>query len=304
MQSLIVILMALFLDEMFGEIRRFHPLVGFGRMAIFLEKKFNKKTTLKLRYKGVFSLVVLLIIPLLMILLLQNIIPVYIIEVLILYLAIGRKSLSQHARNIYDALVSDNLNLARSKVGLIVSRDTEKMNRQQVINAGIESVIENSSDAIFAALFWFVIAGAPGVLVYRLVNTLDAMWGYKNKRYYYFGWGAAKLDDLLNWVPARLSVLSFMVVSMRRQVWTLAFEQGLKCSSKNAGPVMAAGASALNIKLGGEAFYQGKKISKPILGRGKKAKASDILEALKLIDKSLLLWVLVLFVLSVLWEMM
>jgi len=171
-----------------------------------------------------------------------------------------------------------------------------------VVVASIESVIENSSDAIFAAIFWYIVAGAPGVVMYRLTNTLDAMWGYKNKRFSSFGWFAAKFDDVLNWTPSRLTVFSFALLSHFNKVWFLSFEQGMKCSSKNAGPVMAAGACALNIKLGGTACYNGEKINKPELGCGEEASVLDVKRALVLIDKVLLLWLSILIFAGLLLE--
>jgi len=169
-------------------------------------------------------------------------------------------------------------------------------------------LIENSNDAIFGVIFWYLLAGAPAVVIYRLVNTLDAMWGYKNSRFRQFGWAAARLDDVLNWLPARLTVASFALVSVfdgkkiqparLLEVWQLAFNQGLKCSSKNAGPVMAAGAAALKIKLGGKAEYNGVAIDKPVLGCGNDAQIKDIQRGLSLIDKSLLAWLLLILLLT------
>ena len=128
------------------------------------------------------------------------------------------------------------------------------------------------------------------MLIYRLANTLNAMWGYKNARYLNFGWAAAHFDDLLNWMPARLTVFNFAILGQFQTVWQTAFQQGMQCSSINAGPVMAAGTCALNIKLGGEAHYEGMAINKPELGCGKSAEVTDIKRALSLVDKTLVLW--------------
>lgn len=301
-ESVMIVVFALLIDAILGEVNRYHPLVGFGKVAIYIERKLNRQSMINSRLSGLLALAIMLLPLLLFLILLQSFIYPQIIEVIVLYLAIGRKSLGEHALKIAHALASNDLPAARKNVSMIVSRDTENMSEQQVVNASIESVIENSSDAIFAAIFWFMLAGAPGVLVYRLANTLDAMWGYKNDRYIYFGWAAARFDDVLNGLPARLTVFSFAVLSRFTKVWSLAFEQGLKCSSKNAGPVMAAGAAALNIKLGGQAYYQGEAISKPELGCGNNASVKDIRRALTLVDKTLLLWLAVLIVFSLLFE--
>jgi len=295
LETLLIITFALLLDQLLGEARRFHPLAGFGSCARWLENYLNKKCASKL--KGVLGLLILVLPLSLLLVYLKNLSlsPVFyqFTDIVIIYLAVGRKSLREHALNVLKPLEQGDLAKAREKISLIVSRDTHEMSQPQVIIACLESIIENSNDAIFGVIIWYLIGGAPGVLVYRLVNTLDAMWGYKNERFLYFGWAAARLDDVLNWLPARLSVFSFALVargSEFNKVWQTAFQQGGKCSSKNAGPVMSAGACALNIKLGGKARYNGVSINKPDLGYGNQAGISDIKHALLLIDKTLLLW--------------
>ncbi len=302
-ESVLIIVLALLLDALIGEFRCCHPLVAFGKLANFVERKLNKPGTSYLKLKGVMGVVILILPLITMLALLQAISEVLLLNVFVLYLTIGRKSLHQHALNVFLPLNQNRLQAARKNIGFIVSRDTADLNKQQVTTACIESVIENSNDAIYGAIFWFVILGAPGALMYRLANTLDAMWGYKNSRFLSFGWAAAKFDDVLNWLPARLTVLSFAVLSRFTEVWNLAFKQGMQCSSKNAGPVMAAGACALKIKLGGLAYYHGEKICKPELGCGHEAQPDDIKRALKLTDKVLVLWVFALVLISFLMEM-
>ena len=297
--SVLIIITACVLDQLLGEPRRFHPLSGFGRLAAKLEQLLNCKGSDGLKLKGGVALLGLTVPWVIGIGLLQwffsSGIMKHLVDVLVLYFAIGRKSLIQHAEAIMQPLLQDNVTLARKKIAMIVSRDTAKMSQSQIIIATIESVFENSNDALFGALFWFLVAGAPGALMYRLVNTLDAMWGYRNTRYRQFGWAAARLDDVLNWLPARITVFCFSILSHFFIVWPLAFKQGLKCSSFNGGPVMAAGAVALNIKLGGIAHYDGKVIEKPLLGGKNVATATDIKRALHLMNKALMLWIGVLF---------
>jgi len=280
------------LDALLGEPRRYHPLVGFGLCAGKLEQHLNNKPDSELtRFKGALALL-LLVTPLVFaVIVIQHAVAwPQLIEIIVLYLAVGRKSLMQHAQAIIKPLQMDDLSEARQNIARIVSRDTRQMQKKDVVKAGIESVIENSNDAIFGAIFWFLIAGAPGVLMYRLVNTLDAMWGYKNKRFKRFGWVAARLDDVLNWLPARLTVLSFALSARFLQVIKTSMQQGAQCASPNAGPVMAAGACALKIKLGGDAFYQGKKISKPELGLGHEPEIQDIQRAMQLVNRTVVLW--------------
>jgi adenosylcobinamide-phosphate synthase len=143
---------------------------------------------------------------------------------------------------------------------------------------------------VFGALFWFLVAGAPGVVVYRLANTLDAMWGYPTPRYRSFGWAAARLDDLLNWIPARLTALSYMLLGNRDLAWRCWQRQSTAWKSPNAGAVMAAGAGALNLQLGGAARYYNHVVQRPPLGEGLLPRGEDIERALNLVYRALGLW--------------
>lgn len=306
-----IILATLALDAWLGEPRRFHPLVGFGRLTLALERRLHADS----RARGGLA-VALLLTPFTLLALLIDALPLgSVFDVAVLYVAIGWKSLGEHARTVRDALLRDDLPMARQRVGFMVSRDTEPLDAEGVARATVESVLENGNDAIFGAIFWFVLAGAPGVVLYRLANTLDAMWGYRNARYSRFGWAAARLDDVLNFIPARLTALSYALVPChgvfqrrsRRQnpcdKVLSHFTRALRCwrsqgalwKSPNAGPVMAAGAGSLGVLLGGPAFYHGAMQARPPLGEGHGARTGDIERALRLIRRTLLLWVLILF---------
>jgi len=216
------------------------------------------------------------------------------LDTILLYLVIGWRSLREHARSVRDALQENDLVCARKRVGMIVSRDTEPMQSVDISKATIESVLENGNDAIFGAIFWFVLAGAPGAVAYRLANTLDAMWGYRDSCYLHFGWAAARLDDMLNFIPARLTALTYAIAGRTRTALRCWHEQGRTWKSPNAGPVMSAGAGSLGLALGGSASYNGTLQMRPPLGEGRAPNADDIDLALNLVRRSVLIWLVVL----------
>lgn len=286
------------LDVALGEPRRGHPLVAFGRLANRLEQRFNPSGG-GWRSHGV-SAWCLAVLPftLLTWLLVQWTAVGWAVEILALYFALGLRSLGEHAQPVAQALRLGNLPLARERVGWMVSRNTAELDAAGVARAGTESVLENGSDAVFAALFWFVVAGAPGVVLYRLSNTLDAMWGYRNERFERFGWAAAKIDDLLNYIPARLVALTYALLGHTATALRCWRRQAPQWDSPNAGPVMAAGAGSLQVSLGGAAVYQGELHVRPQLGEGPEPQARDIERAMNRVWGGVLLWLAVLL----LWE--
>ncbi len=222
----------------------------------------------------------------------------------VLYAAIGYRSLIEHADRIRLPLSRNELPDARKAVGMIVSRDTDNLEESDIAKAATESVLENGADAIFAAIFWFCLLGVPGVILYRLSNTLDAMWGYKNTRFLHFGWAAARLDDVLNFIPARLTALSYALVGETAQAIKCWQQQGFSWKSPNAGPVMSAGAGAINVSLGGAAQYHNEIQQRQNLGPsegdgGDTPQADSIAKACDLLKKSIVLWCLVIVVVDV-----
>jgi adenosylcobinamide-phosphate synthase len=285
-------LAALILDRLLGEPKGWHPLVAFGRFAERLERRFNPGGS-GWRSHGV-SAWCLAVLPLTLLAWLLMQLPYlgWLVELLALYVAIGLRSLGEHAEPVIQALRRNDLPEARQWVGLMVSRQTSELDATGVARAATESVLENGSDAVFAALFWFALAGAPGVVLYRLANTLDAMWGYRNQRFERFGWAAARIDDLLNYLPARLVALTYALLGKTLTALRCWRRQAAAWDSPNAGPVMAAGAGALAVRLGGSAIYHGERHERPVLGEGGEADAGSIAGALELVRLGVLVWML------------
>ncbi|HEU0234249.1 MAG TPA: adenosylcobinamide-phosphate synthase CbiB [Gallionella sp.] len=300
----LMILAAVLLDRLLGEPRRFHPLVGFGSLTRRVEKLFYGAADAApgVRYlRGIVSVCVLLIpFVLLAAMLQQSALFGMLFSIVVLYFAIAPRSLREHAGRVANAFSVGDLPDARRQVGLMVSRDTSQLDGSGISRAAVESVLENGNDAIFAALFWFVLAGAPGVLLYRLSNTLDAMWGYRNARYIHFGWAAARLDDVLNFIPARLTALSYALAGHTRSALRCWRQQAAAWESPNAGPVMAAGAGALRVRLGGAAIYHGELEQRPLLGCGMAAGAADIARAVRLVRHTLYAWLSVITLVTLL----
>ena len=317
-----VVLIALVLDYKFSEMRRFHPLVGFGNLAIKAEGKLNLSSlhvsALKENVKpawqskclGIFAWCLVIVPIVYMSFIIEQYLvadqshfsyALFIYSTLAVYLAIGWRSLISHAQVITKPLKKGDIKAARLALSMIVSRDTQALSETQISNAATESVLENGADAIFSAIFWFVILGVPGVVLYRLANTLDAMWGYKNNRFLYFGWFAARIDDLLNLIPARLCALSYVLLGNSKLAWQCWRKQGVNWKSPNAGPVMASGAGAINVKLGGGSMYHGAYQDRPVLGplEGCAPSHTSIDAACLLVDRVLILWVFSLLLMAI-----
>lgn len=281
---------AVLLDHLLGEPQRWHPLVGFGWLARRVEQMLYGTSYLR----GAVALCVLLLPLAALAGFLQHIEYIGLFcSVLVLYFAIAPRSLREHAGRVAAACANNELPAARTAVGMMVSRDTTKLDEAGVARATVESVLENGNDAIFAALFWFIVAGAPGVVLYRLSNTLDAMWGYRNARYNEFGWAAARLDDVLNYIPARLTALSYALLGHTGSALRCWRTQAAQWESPNAGPVMAAGAGALRLRLGGTAIYHGAVSERPLLGCDAEVTCGDIARAVQLVQRTLYLWLVV-----------
>ena len=282
-----------FLDRLLGEPRRLHPLVGFGRCADWVESSLRAGApghSLFNRLRGLLGWLLLVVPAVLTAAWLGRQAWGWFADVALLYLALGARSLQQHGEQVAQDLAAGDLAAARTHVGWLVSRDTSALDEEGVARAAVESILENGNDAVFGTLFWFLLAGGAGAVLYRLANTLDAMWGYRDERRLYFGWAAARIDDLLNLIPARLTALTYAVLGNTRSALSCWRQQSAAWSSPNAGPVLASGAGALMVCVGGPAIYHGHLEERPKVGAGDTPTIAHIRAALALVQRGLWFW--------------
>ncbi|MEV4442526.1 cobalamin biosynthesis protein [Streptomyces sp. NPDC049577] len=197
---------------------------------------------------------------------------------------LGGTSLGREARAVGGALAAGDLDVARERLPHLCGRDPQALDHQQIARAVVESVAENTSDAVVGALVWGALAGVPGLVGFRAVNTLDAMVGHKSPRHLRFGWASARLDDAVGWPGARLTAaLTVLAGPDRRGAWRIARRDASRHPSPNAGPVEAAFAGALGVRLGGTLAYSGRVEHRPVLGEeNRPVEVRDIERAVRL----------------------
>ena len=257
MSQIAVLLLAMLLDALLGEPdwlwRRLpHPAVLMGRMVGWCDKRFNTGAARQAR-----GLAVILGLALLMVLL-GRFLEAFgaLVEILVVAVLLAQRSLVVHVQAVADGLRMS-LGEGRRQVGMIVSRDTGAMSVPAVSRSAIESAAENLSDGIIAPAFWFLLGGLPGLLVYKVVNTADSMIGYRTPRYEAFGKAAARLDDLMNWLPARLTALLIALQAGGLGQWAQIAADARLHKSPNAGWPEAAMARSLDVALAGPRAYDG-----------------------------------------------
>lgn len=293
--SALVVAGALALDAVTGDPRALyrrvpHPVTLMAGTLRFLERRLNRASVgaLTRRRLGVAALGVYLVIwaavALGIELMLSGPFETAVLIVLASSLLAGR-DLMDHVAAVETALAEEDLAPARAAVGRIVGRETATLDRSAVVRAATESLAENLSDGLVAPLFWFVLAGFPGLVVYKAVNTADSLIGHRDDRYRAFGWAAARLDDLANWVPARLTMglLACAAVPEGRgtEAWRVARRDARRHLSPNAGWPEAAMAGALNIRLGGPRRYGDRSVDGAWFGDGREvADRADLRRAL------------------------
>ncbi len=311
----LTLLVALLLDKNLGEAKRFHYLVGFGWLANKIAALLNplpsentsKISALKTKLLGTIAWCVLVLpLPVFYFLFIENLTWYWQIaaDATVLYLAIGLNSLYQHAMQIYRPLNSGDLEAARHFTGYIVSRETKALTEQEMSRATIESMLENGHDAVIASLIYYLIGGAPLVILHRFANTLDAMWGYKNSRFINFGYASARLDDVLGFISGKCCTVLYAIQGLPQRLFVKAlynaYSQGKQYKSHNGGWVMAAGATVMRRKLGGSAQYHGKEVHSVTLGEGNNVSSDDIPASLTLVSRASLLLLIAVFVFQLL----
>jgi adenosylcobinamide-phosphate synthase len=282
-----------------------HPVRWIGTMITFFEKRWNNGKAK--RRKGVAMLLFILLfvffIVLIFVLIGYRIHPIVgiLVESLIISTTIAQKSLKVASLEVYQPLIEGDLPEARKKLSFIVGRDTASLEEGEIARGAIETVAENTSDGVTAPLFWALIGGAPLAMVYRATNTCDSMVGHVNERYKEFGRASAKWDDVLNWIPSRLTGIIMLLGTrpefMRyRKAWTILFRDAKKHPSPNSGWGEAAVAAILGIQLGGINYYKGivsnrAKMGDPILP----IQAEHILKVNYILSKTVFLFLLFLW---------
>ncbi|WP_171212626.1 adenosylcobinamide-phosphate synthase CbiB [Ruegeria sp. HKCCA5426] len=258
MSTAFLLVCAMCLDASLGEpdwvwSRVRHPAVMIGNLIGLLDKRLNNGGHRRL--KGVAVVILLVIGAMILGGALAMLGPL--VELVICAILLAQKSLVTHVRDVAEGL-NASLDQGRAKVAMIVSRDTRDMTEAQVARSAIESAAENLSDGVIAPAFWFLVAGLPGLLIYKAVNTADSMIGYRSEKYLEFGWAAARLDDVLNLIPARLTSVMIVVQSGQWAQWQGITSDARRHISPNAGWPEAAMARALNVALAGPRSYDGK----------------------------------------------
>lgn len=272
MNLMITAVAAFLFDALIGDPRsKFHPVVLIGNLISFLEKILRRDEDgyIKKICKGgiLVSLVLMIsygagVLILILASLTKSFTVKIFVEAIVLSFMISPRSLAEAARELYYLLTVGNLAQARYKVGWIVGRDTNYLNEGEIVRATVETVSENTVDGIISPLFYFAVGGLPLAVAYRAVNTMDSMLGYKNEKYLYFGRVAARLDDVANFIPARITAILFIVAALILNLdYKNAFEMmkrdAHKHPSPNGGYAEATVAGALNIQLGGINSYFG-----------------------------------------------
>ena len=273
------------LDRFFGDPANLpHPIVYFGKAISAFEKRFNNGTNRKLKgaLAAIFLIAATFAASWLLLHYACKVSPLLglTLSVVGVFFCLAGKTLADEVRMVFEA-VDESVEKGRTQVGRIVGRDTSELTPQEIRTAALETLAENLSDGVVAPLFWCALLGVPGMLAYKMINTLDSMIGYRNERYKDFGCIAAHIDDIANWIPARITALLMAVVVPKRdsqgnrimpfgKLVRFIFKYGPQHLSPNSGYPEAALAGILNCRFGGPHNYFGEEVYKPYIGENHK----------------------------------
>ncbi|MBA4492806.1 adenosylcobinamide-phosphate synthase CbiB [Paenactinomyces guangxiensis] len=301
-----IIFAAYLLDLLIGDPRWLpHPVVGIGRCISGFEKGLlslirrqrwkNESHPVQIRLLGIlFPLLIAGSTYLLVFFITQlvydwNVWAGRLLEIWIISTTIATKGLAEAGKKIYEKLISGNIRQARAALSMVVGRDTEKLDEEEIVRGGVETVAENIVDAAVSPLFYAALGGAPLAMAYRAINTLDSMVGYRNQKYLHLGWASARLDDLANWIPARLAIIPMLgaLVLLQlhpRTAFHIYRRDASLHPSPNSGIPEALMAGGLHIQLGGVNTYQGQPSNRATMGEPvEPKKPSHLLQAIRVL---------------------
>jgi adenosylcobinamide-phosphate synthase len=313
-QHVIALILAVILDKLFGDPPYWpHPVRWMGSFISHLERRWNRGKRRKLRGTAMVVAVLLAVggASVMIVMGAYFVHPAAGIaaEAVLISTSVAQKSLKQAAMAVYEPLKQENIQEARRKLSFIVGRDTEQLTEPEIVRGTVETVAENTSDGVTAPMFWALIGGAPLALIYRAINTCDSMVGYRNEKYMEFGWASARLDDLANWVPSRVTSFVMLMVNRpehfsRKEGWKTLWRDAKKHPSPNSGWGEAAVAAILGVQLGGINSYKGiisdrARMGSPVVMLEKQ----HIVKANIIMERTVLLFLLLLCMGGILFEM-
>lgn len=280
-----------------------HPVVAFGKTIAKGEKLLNKGKS-KIYKGGIFSIFLIIGCFALFYYIDKGLIYInpYIaiaFNAIMVFFCLAGKTLADEVRDVFIATDKSTEN-GRKQVARIVGRDTSQLSPQQIRTAALETLSENLSDGVIAPLFWYLLLGVPGMLAYKMINTLDSMIGYKNERYKDFGCWAAHIDDIVNYIPARFTALLMLLVSGRLSLLSFVSKYGSQHASPNSGYPESALAGILDCRFGGPNYYFGQLVDKPYIGITDRAIITEDMQlAVSINQRTEILMILIIIVLSI-----
>ena len=305
MLAILPLLIGWLLDLLIGDPQWLpHPVVWFGKAIAACEHKLNRGNHRKTKGAFVAILLIALVFALTWLvrywLLSLSSYLLLLFDAVIIFYCLAGTTLIREVREVFYAL-DRSLEEGRQQVARIVGRDTSELSAQEVRTAALETLAENLSDGVIAPLFWFALLGTPGMLAYKMVNTLDSMIGYKTERYKDFGCWAAHVDDVANFIPARLTASLMILASGKLNLLAFVWKNGPRHASPNSGYPEAALASILNCRFGGPHYYFGQLFDKPYIGENERPLTTADMKKAVRVNRVAEIWMLLLVILRFIW---